>query len=146
MNALLVGESQRAWWHLARHLEQRGCSCWFACTNEELRVLLSQRSFRLVLSARPVTEGGPLMELLQAPKRFVFYWFPVEDSCLWFQVSPESSHFSRVSALRPSEFRSILDALLVSDGNSHAQRSQVGIDADIQMPVQQSGTLSSPTE
>jgi hypothetical protein len=118
MNALFIGESQRAWWRIARRLEQRGCNCWFASTNEELRALLSQRSFYLVLSAHPVTEGGPLMDLLQAPERFVFYSFPIEDSCLWFQAIPEISNVSPVSALRPSEFMSILDALLTSEGDS----------------------------
>ncbi len=122
MNALFVGESQRAWWHIARHLQGRGCSCWFASTNEELRVLLGQRPFRLVLSARPVTNGSALMHLLQAPERFVFYWFPVEDSCLWFQAIPEISNVSRVSALRPSEFMSILDVLLVSEGDRYPRR------------------------
>jgi hypothetical protein len=138
MNALFVGGNQRAWWHMATHLEQRGCSCWFASTNEELRVLLSQRPFHLVLSARPVTEGGPLMDLLQAPERFVFYWFPVEDGCLWFQAIP---NVSRVSALRPRQFMGILEALLRSELDSHAQRSQVRSDVDIQTPIRQSHTF-----
>ena len=141
MNALFIVESQRAWGHLARRLEQRGCNCWFASRNEELRVLLSQRPFRLVLSARPVTESGPLLDLLRAPERFVFYSFPVEDSCLWFQAIPKSSSVSRVSALRPSEFISILDGLLIAEEDSHARGSQDRIDVDIQAPVPQSHTL-----
>jgi hypothetical protein len=28
------------------------------------------------------------MQMLRAPNRFVFYSFPVEDSCLWFQEVP----------------------------------------------------------
>ena len=141
MNALLIGESQRTWYPIARHLEQRGCSCWFASANEELRVLLSQRPFHLILSAYPVTEAGPLMYLLQGPERFVFYSFPVEDSCLWFQAIPEISNASRVSALRPSEFMSILDALLISEEDSRAHHSQLGIGVDIQTPVRQSRTF-----
>lgn len=138
MNALFIGESRRVWWHLAGHLEKRGCTCWFAASNEELRVLLSQRPFRLVLSARPVTKGGPLMHLLQAPERFVFYSFPVEGSCLWFQAIPEISNVSQVSALRPSEFKSILNALLGPEGDSHAPGSQIRIDMGIQELVRQS--------
>jgi hypothetical protein len=141
MNALIIGDSQRAWWHLARRLERRGCNSWFGSTNEELLVLLSQRPFQLVLSTRPVTEGGTLMNLLRAPERFVFYSFPVEDSCLWFQAIPENSNGSRVSALRPTEFMSILDGLLISMGDSYARRSQVRIDIDIQAPVPQSHTF-----
>jgi len=115
MNALFIGQSQHAWWHLAMHLEGRGCSCWFASTNEELRVLLSQRPFHFVFSARPVTEGGALMDLLQAPERSVFYSFPVEDGCLWFQAVPGAS---RTPPLRPSEFMSTLNGLLVSQVGS----------------------------
>lgn len=136
MNALFIGESRRAWWHLARRLEQRGCNCWFASTNEELRVLLDERPFALVLSAHPVTQGRPLMELLQAPERFVFYWFPVEDGCLWFQAIPEISNVAGVSALRPREFVSVLDALL-SSGKTPMLRTGV----DMQTPTQESGTF-----
>ncbi len=117
MNALFIGQSQRAWWHLARHLEERGCSCWFASTNEEVPALLGERPFHFVFSARPVTEGGALMDLLRAPERSVFYSFPVEDSCLWFQAVPSAL---RISALRPSEFMSTLNDLLVSQAGSHA--------------------------
>ena len=112
MNTLFISDNQRGCWHLARHLERLGCNCWFASTTEEVRSLLGQRSFRLVLSTRPVTARGPLMQMLRAPNRFVFYSFPVEDSCLWFQAIPDILHGPRVSALRPSEFMSILDDLI----------------------------------
>lgn len=125
MNALFVGGNQGVWWHLAAYLEKRGCNCWFASTNDELRALLSERPFPLVLSARPVTERGRLMELLQAPERFVFYSFPVEDGCLWFQAIPEISNVSDVSALRPNEFMSVLEALLTSETDFHSLRCQV---------------------
>jgi hypothetical protein len=115
MNALFICDNQRGCWHLARHLEQLGCNCWFASTNEELRTLLEQRPFRLVVSTRPVTEQGALMGLLQAPERFVFYSFPVEHDCLWFQAIPEIRGGPRLSALRPSEFVSILDDLVTSE-------------------------------
>ena len=112
MDALLISEDQRGCWHLARHLEQLGCNCWFASTTEEVRSLLGQRPFRFVLSTRPVTEPGPLMQMLRAPDRFVFYSFLVENSYLWFQAVPEILHGPRVSALRPSEFMRILDDLI----------------------------------
>ena len=128
MNALFIGENQRVWWHLVSHLQHRGCSCWFASTDEELRELLKHRAFHLVLSARPVIEGTPLMEMLQARERFVFYSFPVEDSCLWFQAIPS---VPRASALRPSEFVSALNALLVSESVSLAPGSQVRTDMEI---------------
>lgn len=72
------------------------------------------------------------MGLLQAPKRLVFYSFPVEDTSLWLQAIPKISNVSRVSVLRPSEFMSTLDAFLNSEGYPHAHRSQVRSDAEIQ--------------
>jgi len=134
MNVLLIGDGQRAWWHLAMHLEQRGCKCWFASTIDELRVLLKQQSFRLVLSAHPVTDRGPLMDLLQDPERYVFYSFPVENSCLWFQAIPSSS---MVSALRPATFMSILDSLFASREDSNVCHSQVGVTVKIQTSLRQ---------
>jgi hypothetical protein len=50
---------------MARHPEPRGCSCWFAYTNEELRVPLSQRPFRLVLSSRRVPLGDSIYSVKQ---------------------------------------------------------------------------------
>jgi len=114
LDVLLISETQRSWWHLTRHLEQRGCVCWSASTHEKVRALLGQRPFRLVLSTRPVTERNTLMELLRAPGRFVFYSFPIEGGCLWFQAIPEIPHSSRTSALRPSAFMSNLDDLISS--------------------------------
>jgi hypothetical protein len=119
MNVLFICSNRQGCWYLAKHLEQLGCHCWFASSIEELPVLLSQRPFRLVVSTRPVTEQGSLMPLLQAPGRFVFYSFPVEDGCLWFQALPETSTGLCKSALRPSEFLGILDDLIKSEGSSH---------------------------
>jgi len=114
LDVLLVGGSRQGWWRLAQHLEQIECHCWFALTTEDVRDFLVQRWFRLILSARPVTEGSNLMELLKAPERTVFYSFPVEHGCLWFQAMPETSWGEHVSMLRPSEFISVLDEAVAS--------------------------------
>lgn len=111
MNVLFIGESERSCWHLARHVEELGCHCWFASTLAEIRTLLARYAFPMVLSTRPVTEGSPLMELLSGPVRTVFYSFPVEDGCLWFQAIPEVPYVRHVCAFRPGEFTSILDNL-----------------------------------
>jgi hypothetical protein len=116
MNALFIGGSERGWWDFTRRLQQMGCICWFAPTIEEVRTLLGQRHFRLILSTRPVTEQGELMPLLRAPGRWVFYSFPIEDGCLWFQAVPEVLHGSRASSLRPSEFMSIVNQVVIPAG------------------------------
>jgi len=109
LDVLLIGGSRQGWWRLAQHLEQMDCHCWFALTAENVRDLLAQRRFRLILSARPVTEGSKLMELLRAPERTVFYSFPVENGCLWFRAMPEMIRGEHSSTLRPGEFISVLD-------------------------------------
>ena len=108
MDVLLIGESHRGYWNLDQTLERLGCHCVLASTNEEVRTLLKLGTFPLVLSTRPVTKGSPLMELLRAPNRLVFYSFPVEDGCLWFQAVPEVDAGPRVAALRPGELMDVL--------------------------------------
>jgi hypothetical protein len=112
VDVLLIHESQRGWCHLAWQLEQLGRHCWFASTTEEVRAILDRHPLRLVLSTRPVRKGSVLMRLLRGPERSVFYSFPVEDGCLWFQALPEIIAGQRLSALRPSEFMSILRDLI----------------------------------
>jgi hypothetical protein len=108
LDVLLVGGSRQGWWRLAKHLEQLECHCWFAHTTEDVRELLIQHGFPLILSARPVTEGSNLMELLRATERTVFYSFPVENGCLWFRALPESISGKRAFTFRPNEFVSVL--------------------------------------
>jgi hypothetical protein len=112
LNVLLIGESERGWGQLSRHLEHLGCHCWFASTMKEIGALLESVAFRLVLSSRPVTEGSALMGLLSRPDRGVFYSYPVESSCLWFEAAPHGRSRLRSSALRPSEFTSALNNLV----------------------------------
>ena len=134
LDVLLVGGNRRGWWQLVLHLEQLACRCWFATTPDEVRDLLAQRRFRLILSARPITEGSRLTELLRAPERMVFYYFPVENGCLWFRAIPEMTAGERESALRPHEFVRVLQEFLCSvrAGNNptlayDSNRSAVGL-------------------
>lgn len=142
LDVLLIGGSRRGWWHLAQHLEQLACRCWFALTAEQVRDLLVQHRFRLILSARPVTEGSNLMELLRSPERTVFYSFPVENGCLWFRAMPEIISGQRVFSLRPNEFIGILDEAVASLRAGYNQfsaydseRKAVGLDASRRWPA-----------
>ncbi|HUA01286.1 MAG TPA: hypothetical protein VMB02_13215 [Candidatus Aquilonibacter sp.] len=111
VNVLLIGENERAWWHLAGRLEKMGCRSWFASTPEEARTLIDRHPFPLILSSSPVTKHNPLMQLVR-PESNAFYFIPVEDSCLWFQAVPEDSPTPRASALRPAEFMRVLSQLI----------------------------------
>jgi hypothetical protein len=112
INALLIAESHRSWRNFVGRLECLGYKCWVASTMEEARVLLRQRPFRLVLSTRPVTNRGPLMELLREPERAVFYSFPVADSFVWFQAAPAFVDGEVPRTLRLSELMIVLEGLV----------------------------------
>ncbi len=136
LDVLLVGGSRQGWWRLAQHLEHLECHCWFALTADDVRDLLAQRRFRLILSARPVTEGSNLMELLRAPERTVFYSFPVENGCLWFRAMPEIIRGESLSTFRPGEFIGVLDEAVASLRDNYrpfpaydAERRSVGLGA-----------------
>lgn len=111
VNVLLIGENEQGWWHLAKRLGHLGCRAWFASTTEEVRSLMAQHPFRLILSTRPVTKWNPLMQMVESECN-VFYSIPVEHSCLWFQAAPDAAPSRRVSGLRPGEFMRFLNNLL----------------------------------
>jgi hypothetical protein len=112
INALLIAESQKRGRNLAARLEHLGCKCWVATTREEVRTLLRQRPFRLVLSTRPITDRGPLMELLKDSQRLVFYSFPVANRFLWIQALPEFVDGEVPRPLGPRDLMSVLGELI----------------------------------
>ncbi len=118
VNVLLIGESERGCWQLTRRLEKRGCRWWFASTMEEVRSLVDQRPFRLVLSTRPVTQRSPLMDLLSGSDCNVFYSYPIEDSCLWLRAVRDGETWLAAPALRPGEFASALDEIVAELGST----------------------------
>ena len=113
VNVLLISESERGCWQLARRVEERGCRWWFASTISEIRSLLDERPFHLVLSTRPVNQGSAIMELLQGSACNVFYSYPIEDSCLWLQAAHRGQACLKAPMLRPSEFASVLDEMVM---------------------------------
>ena len=125
LEVLLICEGPQGITYLANKLEQLHCSCSFARNVAEIEALLENHPFRLVLSTRPVTEGGVLMRLLCRTSCIVFYSFPIEDGCLWFQALPESSGQHLMSVLRPNEFMSVLTDLIGRLRGARIQLDQV---------------------
>lgn len=113
VNVLLIGESERSCWQLAKRVEERGCRWWFASTISDVRSLLDERPFHLVLSTRPVTQGSAIMELLHGSPCNVFYSYPIEDSCLWLQAAHDGRACLKAPVLRPSEFARALDEMVM---------------------------------
>lgn len=112
LDILIIGENQQRCCHLIKALEQLKCRCWFASEAEEIRAALDRHNFRLVLSTRPVTDGGALLLLLCKPNRTVFYSIPVENGCLWFRAFPEIVAGQRLSAVRADAFARLLTDLI----------------------------------
>jgi hypothetical protein len=112
LDILVIGENRQYCCHLMKSLEQLKCRCWFASATEEIRAALDHHDFRLVLSTRPVTEGGALMPLLCKPKRNVFYSIPIENGCLWFRAFPEIVAGQRLSAVPAVAFAGFLTNLV----------------------------------
>ena len=112
LNVLLIWECRRGIGHLAQKLEELDCSCSFARNTVEVRALLENHSFPLVLSTRPITEHSDFMRLLCRTSCIIFYSFPIEDGYLWFRALPEPSGPQPTSVLRPSEFMSALTDLI----------------------------------
>jgi len=112
LKVLLICECRLGVSQLAQKLEQLDCSCSFARNAAELRALLQNHSFPLVLSTRPITARSDFMRLLCRTSCIVFYSFPIEDGYLWFQALPEPSGRQPTSVLRPSEFMSVLTDLI----------------------------------
>lgn len=112
VNVLLIGESERGCRQLATRLERRGCRWWFASATNDIRSLLEERPFHLVLSTRPVVQGSIIMDLLNGFACNVFYSYPIEDSCLWLQAAQYGRACTKAPVLRPSEFGSALDRMV----------------------------------
>lgn len=122
INALLIAESQEGGWKFAVRLKHLGCKCWVATTGEEVRALLRQHPFPLVLSTRPITDRGPLMELLKGSERLVLYSFPVANRFLWFQALPELVDGEVPRPLGPRDLMSVLESLIARHTKSRSSR------------------------
>ena len=114
VNVLLIRQNDQDCWHLVRQFERRGWHCWFADSLDGVQSLLDERSFHLVLSTRRRVRIQALMALLQGSDCTLFYSYPIEDSCLWLQPMRHGQECIPTPVLRPSEFMSSLDELVMS--------------------------------
>ena len=109
--ALLIGENPQGSLYLTKRLQESGCECAFAITCREACSLLVAQRFDLVLSPMRLRDGSlyPLIGLLDGSSSTLFYYHPVEDGCLWLPALRRGQKCFGSSALRPSEFVSVLD-------------------------------------
>jgi len=109
--ALLIGENAQGSSYLAKRLQVRGLECSFATSYQEACSVLSAQSFDLVLSPTRLREVSffSLIDLLDGSGATLFYSHAVEESYWWLPVLRHGERCFGSSALRPSEFVSVLD-------------------------------------
>jgi hypothetical protein len=111
---LLIQEQASGTSHMTNWLTNHGCQCHFAASFKEAADLVLRENFDLVLSTvRPETRTiSALAILLKGSHTEFFYAYPVEDGCWWLPAVRSGDLASGSPALRPSEFISVLDAIL----------------------------------
>lgn len=111
VRVLLVGRSERTFAQVSRYLEQSGCQCKFVPSYVDGLKALEENGFDLVLCS-----GQPGIKTLFASvvgsRASVFCAHAVEDGCWWLPVVRDGKECLGSSALRPSEFRLLLEQML----------------------------------
>ena len=112
VRVLLLSEREMGVSYLKRYLEQRGCKCWFAQSEEESLALFEKYKFQLVLSTLPLRLANAIIARLRETRCSLFFCQPVEDSCWWLPLVDHGKKCLGAPALRPSEFVSTLDQIV----------------------------------
>lgn len=128
--ALLIGENAQGSSYLAKRLQGRGLECSFARSYEEASSLLRAQTFGLALSPMRLRDGSlfPLIGLLHGSDITLFYYYAVEDGCLWLPALRHGERCFGSSAFRPSEFvvaldQAIEEILFERQASDNAQQS-----------------------
>jgi hypothetical protein len=113
VRVLLVGRSERAFAHVARYLEQSGCECKFVSSYADGLKMLAETVFDLVLcSGQPGIRT--LVSSVIGSRASVFCAHAVEEGCWWLPVVRHGQECLGNSALRPNEFRILLEQMLTT--------------------------------
>ncbi len=113
VKVLLVGRSERTFAHVSHYLEQSGCECKFVSSYTDGLKLLADTFFNLVLcSGQPGIQT--LVSSLAGSSASVFCAHAVEDGCWWVPVVCNGEECLGASALRPGEFRILLEEMVTA--------------------------------
>jgi hypothetical protein len=124
VKVLIVAETAAGFWCVSRHLEQRGCKCWFAHSYSEGALLFEEHAFDLVLCSDCREGIRALITSVIGSSASLFRSHSVEDSCWWLPAVLHGDKCLGMPALRPSEFAKILDRMMEeirsTDGGARA--------------------------
>jgi hypothetical protein len=112
VRVLLLDTTRKSFWHIQMQLENRGCSCWFACSTAEGAKLLNEYSFDLVLSTIPLQRPNPLLAGADKSHTSIFFCHRVEAGCWWLTLVLKGQKCVDAPAVRASEFAGLLDQMV----------------------------------
>ena len=122
VRVLLVGKSERSFAHVSHYLEEYGCKCKFVSSYTDALKLIADTSFDLVLCSGQPGIRTLLTSVLGSPAS-VFCAHAVEDGCWWLPVVRQGKECLGESALRPGEFRILLEETLTATKSSSNRRA-----------------------
>lgn len=122
VKVLLVGRSERTLAHVSRYLEESGCECKFVSSYADGLKLLAETTFDLVLCTGQPGIRTLVSSLVGSPAS-VFCAHAVEDGCWWLPVVRHGEECWGASALRPNEFRNLLNETLRAMKSSRNPRA-----------------------
>lgn len=122
VKVLLVGRSEGTLAHVSRYLEESGCECKFVSSYADGLKLLAETSFDLVLCTGQPGIRTVVSSVVGSPAS-VFCAHAVEDGCWWLPVVRHGTECWGAPALRPGEFRNLLDETLRAMKSSPSARA-----------------------
>lgn len=122
VRVLLVGKSERTFAHVCRFLDESGCECKFVSSYTDGLKLLADTPFDLVLCSGQPGIRTLASSVVGSPAS-VFCAHAVEDGCWWLPVVRHGEECLGASALRPSEFRNLLEEMLTAIKSSPNSRA-----------------------
>ncbi len=124
VKVLLVGRSKRTLADVSRYLEESGCECKFVSSYADGLELLAETTFDLVLCTGQPGIRALVSSLVGSPAS-VFCAHAVEDGCWWLPVVRQGEECLGASALRPNEFRMLLEETLGAMKSSRTRAAAV---------------------
>jgi hypothetical protein len=111
---LLVSGSNQAFSLCQQRLERKGCHCHRASSHHDLKALLTQKQFDIVLAIHPIecNTKKVLAVMLSGSRITLFYALPVEEGGWWVPVLRIGEECIGEPALRPREFSIVLDVIV----------------------------------
>src|ERR1700739_4563829 len=111
---LLVSGSNQTFSPCKQRLERKAYHCHRASSHHDLKALLTQKQFDIVLAIHPIecNTKKALTVMLSGSRSTLFYALPVEEGGWWVPVLRIGEECIDEPALRPREFSILVDVIV----------------------------------